>query len=138
PVVFEGDVRLHLDPSASFAGALPAYSRTRYRLSLEMPRHLQGGFAYDVANHLATWSVDVQWTQWSAARGLGDPRARPRLRHARHGGGSHRGRAARHRARRRAARLCVRPERGLERPPRRDHLLVRPPSPLRGRRAPLG
>src|SRR5262249_14972036 len=71
PVVFEGDVRLHLDPGATF-GALPVYSRSRYRLSLEMPRHLQGGAAWEVVPGFATWSVDVQWTQWSTARGLGD------------------------------------------------------------------
>jgi long-chain fatty acid transport protein len=70
PVDFEGEVALHLDPSATF-GALPTHSRSDYRLALEMPRHLQGGFAWDLADRLATWSVDVQWTQWSAAHGLG-------------------------------------------------------------------
>jgi long-chain fatty acid transport protein len=72
PVVFEGDVALRIDPSATF-GALPATSRSGYRLALEMPRHLQGGFAWDVADRIATWSVDLQWTQWSAASGLGSP-----------------------------------------------------------------
>jgi long-subunit fatty acid transport protein len=77
PVDFEGDVALRIAPSATFGGALPAYGRSRYRLALEMPRHLQGGFAWDVAER-AIWSVDVQWTQWSAAKGLGD-RARVSL-----------------------------------------------------------
>jgi long-chain fatty acid transport protein len=77
PVVFEGDVLLRLDPGATF-GALPVYSRSGYRLSLEMPRHLQGGFAWEIAQGLVTWSVDLQWTQWSAAKGLGD-RARVKL-----------------------------------------------------------
>ncbi len=72
PVDFEGDVALRIDPSAGF-GVLPEYSRSRYRLAIEMPRHLQGGFAWDVADRLATWSVDLQWTQWSAASGLGSP-----------------------------------------------------------------
>ena len=71
PVDFEGEVLLRLDSTATF-GALPAQSRSRYRLGLEMPRHLQGGFAWDLADRLATWSVDLQWTQWSAASGLGD------------------------------------------------------------------
>ena len=77
PVVFEGDVRLNLASGATFA-ALPAQSRSGWRLPLEMPRHLQGGFAWDVPGGFASWSVDVQWTQWSAARGLGD-RARVSL-----------------------------------------------------------
>ncbi len=76
PVDFEGDVALRIDPSAGF-GVLPEYSRSRYRLVLEMPRHLQGGFAWDVVDRV-TWSVDLQWTQWSAASGLGSD-ARVRL-----------------------------------------------------------
>ena len=71
PVDFEGEVALRIAPPAGL-GALPVHSRSGYRLALEMPRHLQGGFAWDLVDRLATWSVDLQWTQWSAAQGLGD------------------------------------------------------------------
>ncbi len=44
----------------------------RFRVDMELPRHLQFGFAWQA---LPNWelSFDAQWTNWSAATGFGSP-----------------------------------------------------------------
>ena len=41
----------------------------RYEVDFHMPRHIQFGTAYDVIPNALTLSADVQWTNWSNAKG---------------------------------------------------------------------
>ena len=60
---------------APFGGALPAYSRSGYRIALEMPRHLQGGFAWDqdADGDFATLAFTANRDPFAADRADGRP-----------------------------------------------------------------
>lgn len=64
-VEWEGEVNLTV-------GALGVNETVDFSLDLEMPAHLQLGLAYDVIPEKMIWSLDVQRTFWSDAKGLGD------------------------------------------------------------------
>jgi len=76
---FEGDVRLYtsLDgvlPCGNLGGAGTPFScgTERFETTLELPRHIQLGLAWQA---MENWelSFDIQWTNWSDATGFGSP-----------------------------------------------------------------
>jgi len=91
PNQFEGELRLPTQVSGAIAGALagaPSFSACtgkasiavcdlnfgieRFRVDMELPRHIQAGFAWQV---FPNWelSFDAQWTNWADATGFGSP-----------------------------------------------------------------
>lgn len=44
-----------------------------FKTDIDMPAHIQAGFAYQVIPNLLNWSLDVQWTNWSDTKGIGSP-----------------------------------------------------------------
>lgn len=61
---WDGDLTLEL-------GGVP--QTVGFDLALDLPAHLQVGFAYDLLPERLAWSFDVQWTRWSEAKGIGSP-----------------------------------------------------------------
>lgn len=61
---WEGNVTLDLQPAGL------GKQVTGFELGLDMPGHIQAGMDYRFAQNW-TWTADLQWTQWSDARGLG-------------------------------------------------------------------
>ena len=61
---WEGDVTLEI-------GGVP--QTVGFDLDLDLPGHLQAGFAYDLIPDQLSWSFDIQWTRWSQADGIGSP-----------------------------------------------------------------
>jgi len=64
---WKGDLRLDLSPSGGPVQSVP------FELDMDMPAHVEAGFAYQVVPDRLTWSFDVQRTLWSRTRGLGRP-----------------------------------------------------------------
>lgn len=60
---------LTLDFTASGGGM----ERSPFSLEFDMPGHLQVGFVYAAIPERLSWSVDLQWTFWSDADGIGSP-----------------------------------------------------------------
>jgi long-chain fatty acid transport protein len=67
PVTFTGDLTLDLSPVGGGTQVVG------YSTDIDMPAHLQVGFAYDVIPKKLNWSFDVQWTNWADAKGIGTP-----------------------------------------------------------------
>jgi long-chain fatty acid transport protein len=61
---WEGDVTLDLQPAGLGSQV------TGFQVDLDMPSHLQAGLAYRFAKNW-TWTADLQWTEWSDAKGIG-------------------------------------------------------------------
>lgn len=61
---WDGDLTLEI-------GGMP--QTVGFDLDLDLPAHLQVGFAYEVVPGELDWSVDLQWTRWSEADGIGSP-----------------------------------------------------------------
>lgn len=66
-VTFDGI--LTLDLTAGGGGR----QRVGFSTDIDLPAHLQAGFAYDVIPGRLNWSFDVQWTNWASTTGLGSP-----------------------------------------------------------------
>ncbi len=45
--------------------------RDDFEVDLDMPRHVQGGVAYELLPDELILSADLQWTDWSSAEGIG-------------------------------------------------------------------
>ncbi len=65
PTTFKGVVEAELQPFGMLSD--------RFKLKLHMPGHLQGGFSYQAIPGRLEVSLDVRWTNWSAAQGIGSP-----------------------------------------------------------------
>jgi long-subunit fatty acid transport protein len=67
PETFEGTSTISLNEVLT---GTPLIFNDRFKYEMELPRHLQVGFAYDVNPQ---WRVmaDVRWTNWSDAKGFG-------------------------------------------------------------------
>lgn len=61
---WDGDVVLEI-------GGMP--QSVGFDLDLDLPGHLQAGVAYDLIPGRLGWSLDLQWTRWSDADGIGSP-----------------------------------------------------------------
>lgn len=81
PNEYEGEVRLFTDLSSVVpglctnlggAGTPNSCGTERFRTTMELPRHLQLGLAWQA---MENWelSFDIEWTNWSDATGFGSP-----------------------------------------------------------------
>ncbi len=60
-----GELQLDLTPGGGNVQVTP------FSLDFDMPGHFQAGFLYDAIPGRLSWSVDLQWTFWSDADGIG-------------------------------------------------------------------